>query len=178
MRNQSRRSSLRSLFHACQVPPMGVRSYCERILRYSRCSEEAFLYGILLVMKFVEATSHPITPYNVHRLLITGTLVGAKLRDDEYYSNLYYSRIGGISCGELNMLELMFLDALQWDTWIDEKYFDQFLISISAPNNLQVPAAFRSAFVGKEVVTQLHEHDRERTSTVDRVCSDRLVEMA
>ena len=33
-------------------------------------------------------------PLNVHRLLLTGVLLAAKLMDDRYYSNAYYAKVG------------------------------------------------------------------------------------
>jgi Cyclin len=32
-------------------------------------------------------------PLNVHRLLLTGVLLAAKLMDDRYYSNAYYAKV-------------------------------------------------------------------------------------
>ena len=34
------------------------------------------------------------TPLNVHRLLITGILLAAKLMDDNYFNNAYYAKVG------------------------------------------------------------------------------------
>lgn len=33
------------------------------------------------------------TPLNVHRLLLSGVLVAAKLTDDHYYNNAFYGRV-------------------------------------------------------------------------------------
>jgi Cyclin len=33
-------------------------------------------------------------PLNVHRLLLTGVLLAAKLMDDHYYNNAYYAKVG------------------------------------------------------------------------------------
>ena len=38
------------------------------------------------------------TPLNVHRLLITGVLLAAKLMDDNYFNNAYYAKVSFISC--------------------------------------------------------------------------------
>lgn len=32
-------------------------------------------------------------PVNVHRLLLTGIMLAAKLTDDHYYNNAYYARV-------------------------------------------------------------------------------------
>ena len=39
----------------------------------------------------VDSAMQP-TPLNVHRLLITGVLLAAKLMDDNYFNNAYYAK--------------------------------------------------------------------------------------
>ena len=36
------------------------------------------------------------TPLNVHRLLITGVLLAAKLMDDNYFNNAYYAKVSAL----------------------------------------------------------------------------------
>ncbi len=36
------------------------------------------------------------TPLNVHRLLITGILLAAKLMDDNYFNNAYYAKVSAV----------------------------------------------------------------------------------
>lgn len=115
---------VRSPFHSTHLPPMTIRLYCERILKYSKCSEEAFIVGVMLLCKLSFFTTHCVSAYNVHRMLITSTLIAAKMRDDEYFANTYYARIGGIRVEELNALELHFLHTCNWDIWIDETAFE------------------------------------------------------
>jgi hypothetical protein len=117
-------NSVRSPFHSTHTPPMTIRLYCERIVKYSKCTPEAFVVGMLLLCKFTVFSQHPITVFNVHRMLITSTLIAAKMRDDEYYANTYYARIGGITSDELNALEVHFLSILSWDMWIGEDEFE------------------------------------------------------
>ncbi len=50
-------------------------------------------------------------------------MISAKLRDDEYYSNAYYSSIGGVSPAEMNALELQLLKDLDWDLYVDAEEF-------------------------------------------------------
>mmetsp|Transcript_27034 Transcript_27034/g.31211 ORF Transcript_27034/g.31211 Transcript_27034/m.31211 type:complete len:437 (+) Transcript_27034:217-1527(+) len=120
----SNQPMIRSPFHSTHLPPMTIRPYCERILRYSKCSDEAFIVGVMLLCKLSFFTNHDISAFNVHRMLITSTLIAAKMRDDEYFANTYYARIGGIRVEELNALELHFLHTCNWDIWIDESAYE------------------------------------------------------
>ncbi|ESL09134.1 hypothetical protein TRSC58_03152 [Trypanosoma rangeli SC58] len=111
---------LTSDFHSHRLPQMSVESYVDRIVRYSRVGGETLIVSLMLLLKYSHFINHPVSIYNVHRLMITSALLGAKLRDDVYYSNEYYSRIGGISNAEINKLELRFCTWLEWDMWVEE----------------------------------------------------------
>ncbi|KAK7196377.1 CYC2-like cyclin [Novymonas esmeraldas] len=107
-------------FHSHCVPPMSVAMYVERLSRYCACSGEALLCALVLLHAYVTHSGHPVTIFNAHRLLITSVVLGIKLRDDVYYSNIYYARIGGISAREMNKLERLFLEKLDWVTQVQE----------------------------------------------------------
>jgi hypothetical protein len=116
-----------SPFHSTRAPPMTVRAYVERVVKYSKCSAEALAVSFLLMSHYSVFSGHVINELNVHRLVVTAVLLGAKLRDDEYFSNIYYSRIGGVSAQEMNDLELTMLTTLGWDMWTSEAEFDRLI---------------------------------------------------
>ena len=49
-----------------------------------------------------------------------------KYNEDDYYSNKYYARVGGISLCELNELEYYLLILLEFDVFIDEEVYEKY----------------------------------------------------
>ncbi|KAJ8653172.1 hypothetical protein O0I10_011221 [Lichtheimia ornata] len=102
-------------FHARTLPNIDIFSYLSRILKYCPCSNECFLsllvYFDRMSKNSLSRTGRPFTidSYNIHRLLITGIMVSSKFFSDVYYTNTRYAKVGGLSVGELNNLELEFL---------------------------------------------------------------------
>jgi hypothetical protein len=115
----------RTPFHSIQIPPMTLHDYAKRIFKYSQCTEECFPFALILVNRYLmrQPANIKLSFYNSHRLFITSLMIAAKLRDDEYYSNAYYSSIGGVSPLEMNALEVQFLKDIQWDLYIDPEEF-------------------------------------------------------
>ncbi|RNF17256.1 CYC2-like cyclin 4 [Trypanosoma conorhini] len=111
---------LTSEFHSHLLPPISVESYLDRIVHHGSVAGETLIVSLMLLLKCSHFIKHPVSIYNVHRLMITSALLGAKLREDFYLSNEYYSHIGGISNAEMNKLELRFCDWLEWDIWVEE----------------------------------------------------------
>jgi hypothetical protein len=115
------------LFHSLKVPPIGTSDYLNRIVKYAYCSPECFIFALIYLDRLITANKNcHITPYNVHRLLITSVLLAAKVRDDTYYSNSYYSAIGGISNAEINKLEGTFLVLVDFDLFVSPETYDQY----------------------------------------------------
>jgi hypothetical protein len=53
-------------------------------------------------------------------------LLAIKYNEDDYYSNKYYARVGGISLCELNELEYYLLILLEFDIFIDDDVYEKY----------------------------------------------------
>lgn len=113
-------------FHSSRIPPIGIADYFRRIDKYSSCSTESHLVALIYMERYCEAAQVPITFRNVHRLGIVSVMISAKVRDDIFYSNQYFSSIGGVSNTEINDLELEFLAQIKWNTWVEMDEFQKY----------------------------------------------------
>lgn len=64
--------------------------------------------------------------HNVHRLILTSILVAVKFFDDKYYSNAFFSKVGGVSSKELNRLEISFLSGIQFHLFVGINVYRQY----------------------------------------------------
>lgn len=55
-----------------------------------------------------------INTLTVHRFLITAATVAAKGLSDSFWNNSTYARVGGVRVAELKLLELEFLERVDW----------------------------------------------------------------
>ncbi len=53
-------------------------------------------------------------------------LLAIKYNEDDYYSNKYYAKVGGINLDEINDLEYNFLILLNFDVFIDEDTYEKY----------------------------------------------------
>ncbi len=53
-------------------------------------------------------------------------MLAIKYNEDDYYSNKYYAKVGGINLDELNSLEYNFLILLDFDVFIDEETYEKY----------------------------------------------------
>jgi len=114
-----------TIFHAQRPPTISIKSYLERIVRYSPCSSECYVLALIYIDRIIQQnTTFQLTSLNAHRLLITSVLVASKFFDDTFYNNSYYSRVGGITCAELNALELEFLFLINFNLSVSPDMFN------------------------------------------------------
>ncbi|KAI8057191.1 cyclin-domain-containing protein [Syncephalis plumigaleata] len=86
-----------------------------RIVRYTSL-ETACLLCILVYIDRVCA-SHPtftLASLTAHRFISAAVTVSAKTLCDVYCTNAHYAKVGGVSCAELNALELALLRMIDW----------------------------------------------------------------
>ncbi|XP_037409391.1 cyclin-P3-1-like [Triticum dicoccoides] len=85
-----------TIFHGQRVTDLSIQLYVFHILCHKhdalQCTSNVYM-----------------TPFSVHRLLITSVAVAAKFTDDAFFNNTFYARVGGINTIEMNRLELHLL---------------------------------------------------------------------
>lgn len=114
-------------FHAIRAPQLSIHDYLMRISTYFQCSHECFVLGLVYIDRIVKL--HPeftICNLNIHRLLVTSVMLGAKFFDDVYYSNSYYAKVGGVRTQELNALEALFLRLIEWRLHVLPTEYEQY----------------------------------------------------
>ncbi|CAM9811554.1 unnamed protein product, partial [Discosporangium mesarthrocarpum] len=113
-------------FHALRPPGIGVAEYLERILKYSSCSNECFILGLIYMDRLIQQNNFALTMLNVHRVAITSVMVAAKFFDDAYYNNAYYAKVGGVPCHEMNSLEIAFLMSVKFNLHVSSDEYTKY----------------------------------------------------
>lgn len=105
-----------SLFFSSSRPTIPLNDFLARLRLYAKCSDGVFLWALVLLQRLEYADRRlRVSPFNIHRLLITAIMISAKFVDNAWYSNKYYARVGGVaSVEEMNNLELEMLKLLDF----------------------------------------------------------------
>jgi len=116
-----------TVFHATLPPTVSIKSYLERILKFTNVSSGCLIASLIYIDRFIKhQPSFTITSLNIHRLLITSVMTSMKFLDDLYYNNSYYAKVGGVPCAEINSLELQFLFRLNFRLHISQEEYEHY----------------------------------------------------
>ena len=58
--------------------------------------------------------------------MLIAILLAIKYNEDDFYSNTYYAKVGGINLQEINNLESEFLSLINFNLWIDFEIFTKY----------------------------------------------------
>lgn len=73
--------------HSASPPRIGLGAYMGRLLKYCRCSPACLAYAYVYMKRLAAMGGMAVTSTSKHRLLLTGTVIAAKLVDDRCFSN-------------------------------------------------------------------------------------------
>jgi hypothetical protein len=62
------------------------------------------------------------------RVILSAIVLAIKYNEDDYYSNEYYAKVGGVSLQEINVLEFEAVLALKHTLFIDEEFFNKYKV--------------------------------------------------
>ncbi len=113
-------------FTGTSVPAMDLDDYCNRLLKYFRCSPVVFVCAAVYIDRFVNNSDTTIHRLTVHRLLVIALSIAVKVHEDSHYSNAYYSHVGGLDVNEFNDLEAQMLEAIDFFLFIDPGDLEQY----------------------------------------------------
>jgi hypothetical protein len=118
-------------FDGVKPPPIELQQYIQRLYNYIPCSSHCFVYAIIYVDRILRVNkSFKLSELNVHRIFFTALVVASKFYDDEYYSNSWYGRVGGVCAKELNILEVTFLKLIQFRLTVSPQEYEMYLSSV------------------------------------------------
>lgn len=95
------------------------------------CSEECYMVALIYIHRLSQNDIVSVDTRSIHRLYITALVIAAKLYDDVFFKNSYYSRVGGLNQFELNFLEAQLIAWLEYKLLITKETYDWYKKNIN-----------------------------------------------
>ncbi len=102
----------------------------ERIKKYSKAEDSTLILTLIYIDRLCDVAQIHLSDYNIHRyfmfkyrIILSNILLAIKYNEDDYYSNDYYAKVGGISLQEINTLEYELVKLLDHNLWVEEDFY-------------------------------------------------------
>ncbi|KAH3731867.1 phosphate system cyclin PHO80 [Pelomyxa schiedti] len=107
-------ATLLAAFDASAPPCIPLLVYTQRLLKYG-ATEESLVLSLMYIDNLLrDYPDFILGDLNIHRLLLACVVVSLKHWEDVFYSNEFYSRVGGVTGLEMNDLEIAVLCLLKF----------------------------------------------------------------
>lgn len=143
----------KSVFDSCALPTASVRSYLRRLQRTFQCCGSTFVGSLVILDRFLVSRrarrEEPqyLTDLNVHRLFLTCLLVSVKFNEDCVFKNSQYAKAGGLHVHELNQLERLLAEALDFNLRVHPAQYQLYEHVVQRLSAAPSPSAARKRIV-------------------------------
>ncbi|KAK9241096.1 cyclin-domain-containing protein [Lipomyces kononenkoae] len=122
----NQRSIISRRFWSKSTPGIDIEKYLQRIHQYCPISTAVYLATSLYIYRLCIVNQViPLTPLNVHRLVIAALRVASKSLEDINHLQKRFAKVGGLSEQELCRLEIGFLFLMDFDLKIEVDVLEQ-----------------------------------------------------
>lgn len=131
-------SAITRKFYSKHPPPISLEDYLMRIHKFCPMSTAVYLATSYYIHKLaVDERAIPVTRRNCHRLLLAGLRVAMKALEDLSYPHSRFSKVGGVSDGELARLEISFCFLTNFEFKTSKETLLDHAISLKEISSLQ-----------------------------------------
>ena len=115
-------------FLSKKIPSVSIKIYLERLAKYSKIENNTLLLILIYIDRVCEINKIRLNYFNIHKMILGGMLVAIKYNEDDYFSNSFYAKVGGVTKNEIDTLEYEFLCLIDFSLYVSEdlflKYYD------------------------------------------------------
>jgi len=118
-------------FNIIGIFPMKIKTYLIRIADYTNCSNESLIFSLIFIDKLIAKNpKFMVTSQNVDYLVLTSIVIAVKFYDDQFYKNSFYAQVGGVSCKSLMRLEMLFLQEIEFELFVEKSLYTKYCQSL------------------------------------------------
>lgn len=104
----------RTAFDSLHPPVLNAYQYMDRLEKYLKPSSLQLELAWIYLVRFRRATGKPLSFSSVHRLLGVSIVLAQKFDEDVPHSTVAYARVVGVVPKELNKLQRLFLQEIDY----------------------------------------------------------------
>jgi hypothetical protein len=114
-------------FSSKSPPKITIKHFIGRIKKYSQIEKSTLIIILIYADRMCTTSGIILNPHNIHRIILGCLLLAIKYNEDIYFTNEHYAKVGGVSIKELNELEYVSMEFLNFNLFIGEDIYQKYL---------------------------------------------------
>ena len=121
-------------FLSKKIPSISIEKYLVRLVSHSKMEISTLILILIYIDKICKNNKFRLNFFNIHKFIVTSMLVSIKYNEDDFFSNSFYAKVGGVSKTELNTLEYIFLSLIDFELYVDDDLYNKYSSYILSVN--------------------------------------------
>ena len=113
-------------FISKKIPQISIEDFMKRLLKYSKMESSTLILILIYIDRVCFFGKFQLNYYNIHKLILASMVVSIKYNEDDYFSNKFYAKVGGVSINEIDTLEYAFLILIDFKLYVSEELFQKY----------------------------------------------------
>lgn len=124
--NEAKKSELmKNCFYMKNLPNLSFSDFIKRIYKYLKPENSTIIISLIYIDVFLNTNKKNLflTENNIFKIYLASIVLAIKYNEDNYNDNNYFAKVGGVTLGEMNLLEMEFLKIIDYRLFIYEELF-------------------------------------------------------
>ena len=121
IKNQNLSINKNCPFYSENVPGISIEDYLQRIKIYTEFEDSTLVLSLIYIDRLSNEHNLLLTKHNIFKIIFTAILIAIKYNEDSVYKNKYYAGIFGVENAELNKLECIFTNLIDFKMYVSDK---------------------------------------------------------
>ena len=116
-----------SMFNVPEHINISFIDYVTLIINNFKCNFVCYIYALIYMDRIFNKCNIYLNKINMYKIFSISLLCAHKYIDDDVYSNKYYSIISLIKLSEINKLEKIYLNKINYDLYVKNDVFYEYV---------------------------------------------------
>ena len=90
---------------------------------------------LIYIDRLCEINDFTINSLNIYKIIFSSLVLAIKYNEEVIFDNKFFARIGGISLSEMNFLETVYLNLINFKLYVSDEIFETYIENINETIN-------------------------------------------
>ena len=110
---------------------ISIKSYLKHMVKNANINSENLINMLIYIDRLCKKNKIMLNYSNIYKIILSALVIALKYNEDHYFTNRYYSSIGGIRNKDLNLIEYHFLTLIDFSLYIKPSEYSRYYTNLS-----------------------------------------------
>ncbi len=102
---------------------LSIKTYLENLVKVTQIESSTLIAMLIYIDRLCEINNFIVNSLNVYRIIFSSFVIAIKYNEEKYFDNKFFSKLAGMSLTEMNLLESIYLNLIDYKLYISDEEF-------------------------------------------------------